>query len=72
MLLETGSEESCFPGFICGPLVHSNTHPEGRVCKNAVQGIGGFSNTHIQDAPEHLKKKPLSPSPPLTPRVRSD
>ena len=47
MLLDTGSDETCFPASFAGLFGHSNSHPKVRVSKNAVQGIGGFSDTYI-------------------------
>ena len=47
MLLDTGSDDTCFPASFAPLFGHSNTHPKVQVCKNAVQGIGGFSDTYI-------------------------
>ena len=47
MVLDTGADETCFPASFASLFGHCNTHPEFQVCKNAVQGIGGFSDTYI-------------------------
>lgn len=47
MLLDTGADETCFPASFASLFGHSNSHPKVQVCKNAVQGIGGFSDTYI-------------------------
>lgn len=47
MILDTGSDETCFPASFAPLFGHNNKHPDVKVCKNAVQGIGGFSDTYI-------------------------
>lgn len=47
MLVDTGSDDTCFPGSFAALFGHSNSHPKVQVCKNAVRGIGGFSDTYI-------------------------
>jgi hypothetical protein len=47
MLLDTGAEQTCFPAAFAKAFGHDNTHPDVVVHKNAVQGIGGFSDSFI-------------------------
>lgn len=47
MILDTGSDETCFPASFASLFGHCNTHPDVKVCKDAAQGIGGFSDTYI-------------------------
>jgi len=47
MLLDTGADETCFPGSFAALFGHANDHPDVHVCKNAVRGIGGYSDTFI-------------------------
>jgi hypothetical protein len=47
MLLDTGADESCFPASFAELFGHCNTHPHVQVLKDAVQGIGGLSDSYI-------------------------
>lgn len=47
MLLDTGADETCFPASFAPLFGHSNDHPDVQVHKNAVRGIGGFSDSYI-------------------------
>ena len=47
MILDTGADDTCFPSSFASLFGHCNDHPEVKVCKNSVQGIGGFSDAYI-------------------------
>jgi hypothetical protein len=47
MLLDTGASESCFPAAFASKFKHSNQHRDVKVLKDAVRGIGGFSDAYL-------------------------
>lgn len=47
MLLDTGADETCFPAAFAPFFGHNNDHPHVKVCKDAVRGIGGYSDAYI-------------------------
>ena len=47
MLLDTGADETCFPAAFAALFGHDNKHPGVEVRKDAVRGIGGFSDAFI-------------------------
>ena len=47
MMIDTGADETCFPASLAAFFNHSNEHPDVHVKKDAVQGIGGFSDAYL-------------------------
>ena len=46
MVLDTGSDDSCFPAKLAEKFGHDNLHPL-ELRKDAVQGVGGMSDAFI-------------------------
>jgi hypothetical protein len=47
MLIDTGADETCFPAYFAPLFGHDNKHPEVAIGKDAVRGIGGYSDAYI-------------------------
>lgn len=47
MLLDTGADSTCFPASSAKIFGHNNSHPEVKVLKDEVRGIGGSSDAYI-------------------------
>lgn len=47
MVLDTGADETCFPAAFAKSFGHRNDHSDVEVQKDAVQGIGGMSDSFI-------------------------
>jgi len=47
MILDTGADETCFPGSMAESFGHNNEHPDVKIEKDAVKGIGGMSDSFI-------------------------
>lgn len=47
MLIDTGSDSTCFPASFAELFGHKNDHPEVVVLKDEVHGIGGCSDAYL-------------------------
>jgi len=47
MVIDTGSDDTCFPAVLAKEFGHDNEHPDVEVRKDAVQGVGGMSDAFI-------------------------
>ena len=54
MVLDTGSEDTCFPAVLAQKFGHNNLHPDVEVQENAVQGVGGMSDAFIHSVQVNL------------------